>query len=202
MPTDDFERITSPLAMRAVSHPVRIALLEALRERGPLTAAQAADIVGESPANCSFHLRTLAKYGFVEEADGGRGRRRPWRVVPGPRTILADEELGQEAGIASEVLLSAMIERAAVRHKAWLGARRQYPKEWRAASLFSTMTLHLTVDELQVVNEQIVRLLEPFFGREPDPDAVATVPVSVVVQAFPLRTPEGGEHGEGRSRSS
>src|SRR4051794_28338625 len=116
--TDDFKRITSPLAMRAVSHEVRIALLEALRERGPLTAAQAADIVGESPANCSFHLRTLAKYGFVEEAGGGHGRRRPWRVVPGPRTLPTDEELSEEAGIASEVLLSTMTDRAAVRHKA------------------------------------------------------------------------------------
>ena len=36
-------------------------------------------MLGESPANCAFHLRTLAKYGFVEEAGGGRGRERPWR---------------------------------------------------------------------------------------------------------------------------
>jgi hypothetical protein len=38
-------------------------------------------MLGESPANCAFHLRTLAKYGFVEEAGGGRGRERP-RVRP------------------------------------------------------------------------------------------------------------------------
>ena len=29
--------------------------------------------MGESPANASFHLRQLAKYGFVEEAEGGTG---------------------------------------------------------------------------------------------------------------------------------
>ena len=29
--------------------------------------------MGESPANTSFHLRQLAKYGFVEEAEGGTG---------------------------------------------------------------------------------------------------------------------------------
>jgi hypothetical protein len=34
-------------------------------------------MLGESPANCAFHLRTLAKYGFVEEAGDGRGRERP-----------------------------------------------------------------------------------------------------------------------------
>ena len=70
-----------PLAMRALAHPVRIRLLEELTFRGPLTATQAADHVGESPSSCSFHLRTLAKYGFVEEAGGGTGRQRPWRVV-------------------------------------------------------------------------------------------------------------------------
>jgi hypothetical protein len=26
------------------------------------------EMLGESPANCAFHLRTLAQYGFEEEA--------------------------------------------------------------------------------------------------------------------------------------
>ena len=46
-----------------------------------MTATQAGEALGESPANVSFHLRTLAKYGFVEEAPGGTGRQRPWRRV-------------------------------------------------------------------------------------------------------------------------
>jgi hypothetical protein len=41
--------------------------------------AQRLDV--KSPSNCSLYLRQLAKYGFVEEAEGGAGRRRPWRVV-------------------------------------------------------------------------------------------------------------------------
>ena len=65
--------------MRALAHPLRWALLEALAQAGTLTATQASEMLTESPANCAFHLRTLAKYGFVEEAGGGRGRERPWR---------------------------------------------------------------------------------------------------------------------------
>jgi DNA-binding IclR family transcriptional regulator len=49
----------------------------------PATATQLAERVGESPANCSWHLRQLARYGFVEEAGGGTGREGPWRPVPG-----------------------------------------------------------------------------------------------------------------------
>src|SRR5213075_1235389 len=71
--------LTDPKAMRALAHPLRWALLEALGHAGTLTATQASEMLGESPANCAFHLRTLAKYGFVEEAGGGKGRERPWR---------------------------------------------------------------------------------------------------------------------------
>src|SRR4030088_3589210 len=71
---------TDPRALRALAHPLRLRLLELLVLRGPMTATEAADLLGESPANCSFHLRTLAKYGYVEEAGGGRGRQRPWRL--------------------------------------------------------------------------------------------------------------------------
>src|SRR5690606_6701644 len=54
-------------ALRALAHPLRIRLLEELAIGGELTATQAAERVDESPANCSWHLRQLARYGFVEE---------------------------------------------------------------------------------------------------------------------------------------
>src|SRR5689334_21433995 len=80
--TDKFKP-TDAWAMRALAHPVRLALLEALVHAGTLTATQASELIGESPANCAFHLRTLAKYGYVVEAGGGRARRHPDRR-PGP----------------------------------------------------------------------------------------------------------------------
>src|ERR1700748_3749041 len=79
MPFEKPREITDPLAMRALAHPIRLALLEALADAGTLTATEAGERVGESPANASFHLRQLAKYGYVEEAEKGAGRRRPWR---------------------------------------------------------------------------------------------------------------------------
>jgi hypothetical protein len=77
---DAHQELRDPRAMRALAHPVRLALIDALSLDGELTATQAAQIVGESPANCSFHFRQLAKYGFVEEAGRGTGRQRPWRL--------------------------------------------------------------------------------------------------------------------------
>src|ERR1700749_3266721 len=73
--------LTDPRALRAVAHPTRLKLMALLRRLGPLTATQAGGRIGESPSGCSFHLRSLAKYGLVEEAGGGRGRERPWQTT-------------------------------------------------------------------------------------------------------------------------
>ena len=73
--------ITDPRTMRALAHPVRIALLEILGREGELTVTRAAEMLDESPGNMSWHLQTLAKYGYIEEAGGGKGRSRPWRIA-------------------------------------------------------------------------------------------------------------------------
>ena len=53
--------ITEARAMRALAHPLRVALLEVMRRDGEITATQAAELLGESPGNMSWHLQTLAK---------------------------------------------------------------------------------------------------------------------------------------------
>src|ERR1700749_3799234 len=77
---DPAETLTDPRAMRAPPHPLRLALIELLWREGSVNATEAAAELGESQAGCSFHLRQLAKFGFVEEVEGVRGRARPWRL--------------------------------------------------------------------------------------------------------------------------
>ena len=102
-------RLTHPRELAALAHPVRIGILELLSIEGPQTATDLAERLGESPANCSWHLRKLAEFDFVQETGDGRGRRRPWRVtelglswdadaVPTPADHrLSDEPLGDDA---------------------------------------------------------------------------------------------------------
>ncbi len=52
-----------------------------LRRERPLTATPAGERIGASATTCSSHLRQLARYGLVEEAGGGRGRKRPWHAT-------------------------------------------------------------------------------------------------------------------------
>src|ERR1044072_8903698 len=133
MAFDRPRELTDPRAMRAMAHPVRLALMEALNDAGTLTATEAAERVGESPSNCSFHLRQLAKYGFVEEAEGGTGRQRPWKTVQtGMRftDVHEDLETARAAGVLAQVVQERWLERA----RAGLSPRHPPPEEWRPAT--------------------------------------------------------------------
>lgn len=59
--------LTDADAMRALAHPARIALLQHLALEGARTATECAPVVGLSPSACSYHLRQLARYGFVAQ---------------------------------------------------------------------------------------------------------------------------------------
>ena len=68
--------------LRAMAHPLRLRLIGALRKDGPATASELARRLGESSGSTSYHLRQLARFGFVEEAaERNRGRTKHWRAV-------------------------------------------------------------------------------------------------------------------------
>ena len=100
----DIREITDARTLRALSHPVRLALIEELTIGGALTATELGERIGESPTTCSFHLRQLAKYGFVEEAGGGKGRARPWRMTSIGMSFGETRDNDPEYEIASRAL--------------------------------------------------------------------------------------------------
>ena len=66
-------RITDPEALEALAHPVRLDVLGFLMSQGPATASECARAVDDTPSNCSYHLRVLAKHGLVEPAPSDDG---------------------------------------------------------------------------------------------------------------------------------
>ena len=125
--------VSDARTFRALGHPVRLALLETLAIQGPLTATEAAERIGESPTTCSFHFRQLARYGFVEEAGGGKGRARPWRLSTiGMQSANVHDD--PETEIAAAAFAGLMRERQLERYRTWLDTRASYPREWREAA--------------------------------------------------------------------
>jgi len=161
--------MTDPRALRALAHPLRLSLLGLLRTEGPLTATRAGELLGESSASCSFHLRQLAKYGLVEEAGGGRGRERPWRAtamftdVP---TVTDSPELDAASGLFRSIVAERYYEQM----MGWLEARADEPAEWQRAALFGDVFVYLTADELTELGERVDRLLDRYIDRTTRPE--------------------------------
>jgi helix-turn-helix protein len=185
--------VTDPKAMRALAHPVRMALLDLFDVSPTLTATQASEALGESPANCAFHLRTLAKYGFVEEAGGGSGRQRPWRLTHRSLNIETSRQDEPQARVASEALASAYLER-------WLeGIRsafitRSWSDEWDHAAQASNNVRFLTRAEATEVTEKIREMLDSYRDRTHDsalrPEGAR--PVDIAVFSYPLADQANG----------
>jgi hypothetical protein len=151
--------------LRALAHPLRIELMDQLSFRGPMTATQCAALVGESPSSCSFHLRTLARYGFVEEAEGGTGRQRPWRVVTlgnrwdsGPSTPPAERAAG-------ETLARLVRDRDRQLHEDYLARADEFGPEWGRAAVQSNFGGYLTPAELQEIGEKLLAMWVPYMER-------------------------------------
>jgi DNA-binding transcriptional ArsR family regulator len=161
-------QLTDPKAMRAMAHPVRLVLLQELNDAGTLTATEAAERVGESPSNCSFHLRQLAKYGWVEEAPGGTGRQRPWRAVH-TGFSMTDVHEDPETSLAAGALGRVVTERWLDRAREGLDRRQYMPIEWRSVTGTDQMTLYVTPDEMKALNKELLGILDRYRERIADP---------------------------------
>jgi DNA-binding transcriptional ArsR family regulator len=144
--------------MRALAHPTRLALLDHLHAAGQATATECGAAVGDSPSSCSYHLRALAKWGFVEEAEGGVGRERPWR----PTASRIEFDSG---GLESTVLRDELVGRQQQRVRDALRREHELPPRWRRAAQTSSSTLTLTALELEELGERFEQLLDEYRGR-------------------------------------
>ena len=159
--------------MRALAHPTRLALLDHLHSVDRATATECAVVVGESPSALSYHLRALARWGFVEEAAGGVGRERPWRATAAriefpdgtpEATVLRDELVARAHRTVREALDEPL------------------PPRWRRATQTSFATLELTPAQLEELGERFEALLDEFRAATP---ARAAETVVVSFQAVP-----------------
>jgi hypothetical protein len=161
-------RITDPKALRALSHPTRWKLIDLLGLENTATATRCAEFTGESVASCSYHLNMLAKYGFVEEADRGHGREKPWRLAR--RNQSWDPEgLDPEGVLAAETLTEVYLDHELGRMKDFLRRYDREPSEWWSATGSWATTTHLTLDELRAVAAELAAIAERFQDRVEDP---------------------------------
>jgi hypothetical protein len=189
--------LTDPRAMRAIAHPVRIALLELFEVMPTLTATQASEALGESPANCAFHLRTLAKYGFIREAGGGKGRERPWTAAQRSISISTTGQADQQAEKAARALSDAWMERSMQRIQRAFAADA-WPDDWEPAVVARNSVRFMTPQETAQASAEIGEILDRYADRLHNRESrpAGALPVQVTYIAYPDAPPPGLPAGD------
>ena len=165
VPDDRYgRRISDPGALRALAHAGRYAILEHLQSGGPATATECAQVARLSPSACSYHLRLLARHGFVEE-DTSRddGRERAWRATStGWWSDIDPETDPGTAQAIDSTIVRVMMASSDEKMLAFADHAASEP-EWRDAALFSNSTLVATAAELADISQTIMAVLKPYF---------------------------------------
>jgi DNA-binding transcriptional ArsR family regulator len=192
-------RMTDARMMRALAHPARIAIWVFLGLDGPATATECAAVALLSPSACSYHLRTLAKYGLVEEDPTAStdGRERPWRVKI---SAIAIDETDTSPAVreAGRMLAASAAASAEEIRESYRDRQSLYPAEWRRALGNSYDVLHVTPDELVTIRQRMFDLLGEYrrLDRDERPDGAGRV--QVIVDFAPWFPPpeESGDANE------
>jgi hypothetical protein len=184
--------LTDPTMMRALAHQARIAIWTYLGMHGPSTATECAEIAGLSPSACSYHLRTLARYGFVEEDpdSAADGRERPWRA----RLLAFNMYEGPDVPPATQVagrLLTENIRAAAEEVRVrYLARQAEYPADWQGASGEVFSVAHVTPEELDRMGAQVLVVMAPYIRLDPATRSVGALPVRIMLDLYPWFGPE------------
>lgn len=160
--------VTDPVRIRALAHPVRLELLDYLDEAGSATATECAAAIGASVASCSYHLRTLAKHGYIEQVSRP-GREKPWKVVSRSRSQAIDPNVpGSVHAVAATAALEA--DRQLNRIQSWLRRAPELPPEDVNVSTVFGAGFYATHEEITEFREGLWKLAERFEGRLENPE--------------------------------
>ena len=163
-------RVATGAQLQALAHPVRMRLIAALR-RGPATATQLAQELGESSGSTSYHLRVLGRAGIIEEdVTMQRGRERWWRR-PEESLLLPSGSDEPDERAAELRLRSYFVERDDDALRRFVDGETELPAEWRESAFIGNWTVWLTPEEANELGARIVAMLEPYRAREGRPES-------------------------------
>jgi DNA-binding transcriptional ArsR family regulator len=190
MATEARRALDEPAQVRALAHPVRLELLNHLMARDTATASECARAVGDTPSNCSYHLRVLARHGLVEPVESGDGRERPWRARITGFSATPGEPGSAQASASAELLaISMQREQRLLREHLAYGERAE--PAWRDADTYNTYTLRMSPAEAVALVERLDAEIRPYLAAtRPAGDSPAGADlVHLALYAFGRRTP-------------
>jgi DNA-binding transcriptional ArsR family regulator len=177
--------------VRALAHPLRMRMLDSLRD-GPATASILARDLGESSGATSYHLRALeAAELVIEDLSRRKGRERWWMRNPARSGLISSVPADDaEYGAALAQLESVILSRDEEALNRYLAARESYSEEWQETAFIGGWLAYATREEVEELSAMVVQWLSD--RRRPESerpkDAVLTY---VTYRAIPQQPPNG-----------
>jgi DNA-binding transcriptional ArsR family regulator len=182
-----------PRAIRALAHPARMAIIDALASGDELTATDCAALTGLTPSATAYHLKLLERYKYAEPAaPRPDGRERPWRAVARRTSVYLDSTTAAGATAAAAVTL-AWIDRTRAVAAEFIASQHEEPAQWRDAGSLVSADVWLTVEETERISELLSAALDPFRGRRRDERPADSRRVRVMSVVVPHRERQDGD---------
>ena len=191
---EELRTLRSAGELRALTHPLRIRIMVYLTSHdGAATSASLARALGESTGATSYHLRQLARHGFVEEVPGfGTARERGWRAAVRGVGYRPDSSADEETRSAQLALFASMVEHDNDLISTFLRNRERYEPQWRDAGRFVNGVLHLRPEEVQEVSERIQDILAEYRRQDPADRPEGADRVYTVIRFIPAQDDKSG----------
>ena len=175
-------------ALIALAHPLRIRIRDRLRREGPATATLLARELGDSSGATSYHLRMLARHGFVEPDPGhGGGRERWWRATDEVLQMYPSEFVDE--GVTRDALRVIDGERRRIaeeRIERWLRDRERWSAAWRDAAEDATFVARLSPEQTRALGDELISVVDRYLACESGPEART---VEIQLDVFPTGEP-------------
>ncbi|WP_326566593.1 helix-turn-helix domain-containing protein [Amycolatopsis rhabdoformis] len=180
---DDVRQIRESHVLAAMSHPLRVRLLDLLKLDGPATASTLAERTASAVGNISHHLKVLSAAGLVEEApELARDRRERWWRRPSRGLSWSTSDfVGDPVADAAEVLA---LDRQAALSRQWLSELETAPVVWRDAWFTNETWARLSPGELAELSSRVTALFGEYTDRAGLDDGVEREPVFLFARGF------------------
>lgn len=161
--------LTDPRTMRALSHPARVAVIDALYGGRVATSTELAELTGLTPSAMSYHLRAMEKLGIVERAEAsGDGRERPWRAAGEGITFSTLDTTAHRA--AAALLTGRVMEAQRQALEEYYVTEPDLPPDWQGNAHVNFDILQLTAEETRELVDTLSEIGETFYRRSRDRD--------------------------------
>ncbi len=159
---------------------------------GPATATECAEFARLSPSACSYHLRALAKYGYVVEdrSEAADGRHRPWRATVIAMSISGDANQAPATRAAGRLLMESLQAHLDERRTDYRDREAEYSPQWQRAAGYTQGVMHVTAAELLELRRRLDALVAEYQRLDPADQPPGALRVGTYLEFTPWFEPE------------